>query len=476
MHIDLNNMNIFHKRNTIIYFIFCFVIALNSQCRKSELLTGSNVELTFSSDTILFDTLFTTIGSTTKYFKVYNSNNGKINITSIQLAQGTNSPYRINVNGEAGVSFENIEIEENDSIFIFVEVTIDPNNTNNPLIVEDSILFLTNNNLQKVVLNAWGQDAYFHVNEIITQDETWNNDKPHVIYNYCAVDSANTLIIPAGTTVHGHANATLLVYKSSLLVNGTLGSPVIFKQDRMEDYLLYDADSTAGQWRGIYFFEPLNSKIENAEIINATIGIQIDTATLNNKVKLANVKVQNSLFAGILTQGANVAAVNCLFGNAGQYSAYISIGGDVKFQHCTFGNYWQGQRNSPLFVFKDFYESNAGLQYRPFINAEFYNCIMYGNNENEFVMDTLGRDLSGEVPIVHFTNNLIKSEDSIDHPDFFTSCFLNNNPEFTNAPQWNFKIPTNSFSVDKGYLSNIIVDIDGNTRFNGNDLGCYEAY
>ena len=73
-------------------------------------------------------------------------------------------------------------------------------------------------------------------------------------------------------------------------------------------------------------------------------------------------------------------------------------------------------------------------------------------------------------------NNLIKSEDPIDHPDFFNSCFLNNNPEFINAPQWNFKIPTNSFSVDKGYLSNIIVDIDGNTRFNGNDLGCYEAY
>ena len=227
-------MNIFHKRNTIIYFIFCFVIALNSQCRKSELLTGSNVELTFSADTILFDTLFTTIGSTTKYFKVYNSNNGKINITSIQLAQGTNSPYRINVNGEAGVSFENIEIEENDSLFIFVEVTIDPNNTNNPLIVEDSIIFLTNNNLQKVVLNAWGQDAYFHVNEIITQDETWNNDKPHVIYGDIWVTNGAKLTINEGANLYLHNNSTLIIGDprndnitlgpGTLEINGTKGS------------------------------------------------------------------------------------------------------------------------------------------------------------------------------------------------------------------------------------------------------------
>ena len=53
--------------------------------------------------------------------------------------------------------------------------------------VEDSIMFLTNGNEQRVLLNAWGQDAYFHVKEIIVVDETWNNDKPHVIYNYCAV-------------------------------------------------------------------------------------------------------------------------------------------------------------------------------------------------------------------------------------------------------------------------------------------------
>ena len=161
-------MNSYKRSIFIIYLFLGTLIVLFNQCRKEHLITHNNAKLSFSTDTLLFDTLFTTIGSTTKYFKIYNPNNGKINITSIHLAQGTNSPFRINVNGDAGVLFENTELEENDSLFIFVEVTIDPNNTNNPLIIEDSIIFLTNGNLQKVVLNAWGQDAYFHVNEIAT--------------------------------------------------------------------------------------------------------------------------------------------------------------------------------------------------------------------------------------------------------------------------------------------------------------------
>ena len=179
-------------------------------CRKQNILTNSAADLDFSTDTILFDTIFTTVGSTTKYFKIYNNNNGIIEISSIELAGGINSPFRINVNGDAGVSFEDIQLEAGDSLFIFVEVTIDPNNSTNPLIVEDSVLFSTNGNFQKVILNAFGQDAHFHISEILTQDQTWTNDKPHVIYNYCIVDQGLTLTIDEGTSVHGHPNLSLI--------------------------------------------------------------------------------------------------------------------------------------------------------------------------------------------------------------------------------------------------------------------------
>ena len=444
-----------------------------SNCKKDKLLTNISATLEFSTDTVLFDTVFTTIGSTTKYFKIYNNNSGKLIISDIWLASGTQSQFRINVDGDTGVNFNEVEIEANDSLFVFVEVTVDPNNSNNPLVVEDSIMFFTNGMLQKVLLNAWGQDAYFHVNEILVVDETWNNDKPHVIYNYCAVDSAITLTIPAGTKVHGHNSARLLVYKGSLLVNGSVGNPVEFSQDRTADFLLYPADSVAGQWRGIYFIEPLTSSIDYAEIKNAVIGIQIDTAGNGTTVNLNSVKIDNSLFAGILTQGANVAAVNCLFGNSAQYSAVISIGGSVNFDHCTFGNYWSSTRNSGLFAFSDYYESGSTIQYRPFTTATFTNSIIYGNNDNEFVIDTLARSLAGSAPVFNFANCLIKTDMTIANANFFSNCATNSDPLFVDPSVWDYHVPSNSPAVGQAFGSTSGNDLDGNGRF-GNTIGCYE--
>ena len=265
-----------------------------------------------STDTLLFDTIFTTIGSTTKHFKCYNNYNGVLKISSLHLAMETNSPYRINVDGKSGVLFEEIELLPGDSIFIFVEVTIDPNGQNLPLVVEDKIIFNTNGNEHQVVLNAWGQDAYFHVNELV--EGQWLNDKPHVIYGVAAVgfpnlDSGKTLSIDPGTIIHGHANSVLYVYKSSLEVNGTLNDPVVFQQDRMEDYLLYPADSVAGQWRGIYFFQPNQSSITHTEIKNAVVGIQIDTLQNNQFVVLNKVRINNSLYSNLLTQGGMLLQV-----------------------------------------------------------------------------------------------------------------------------------------------------------------------
>ena len=104
--------------------------------------------------------------------------------------------------------------------------------------------------------------------------------------------------------MHGHYNSTLYIYKSSLVVNGTLNDPVIFQQDRTEDYLLYPADSVSGQWRGIYFSSALSSNITHAEIKNAVIGVQIDTFTLNQTVELNKIKINNSLYANIFNSGS----------------------------------------------------------------------------------------------------------------------------------------------------------------------------
>ncbi len=447
-----------------------------SNCKKEKLNLSSSTKVQFSQDTILFDTLFTTIGSTTKRFKIYNTLNQRVNISNIWLDQGTQSMFRINVDGIAGVNFENVEIPAKDSLFVFVEVTIDPNNGTTPMVVEDKIRFLTNGNAQEVVLNAWGQDAYFHVSEIISSSTTWANDKPHVIYNYCAVDSNVTLNIPGGTNVYGHSQATFLIYKGALNCNGSLGNPVTFQQDRVEDFILSPSDSVTGQWRGIRFFEPQASQLDYVEIKNALIGIQIDTAQVGQFVQLNAVQVHNCSYAGILSQGANIKAVNSLFGNSGLYSAFISIGGDVDFDHCTFGNHWQSQRNSALFVFKNYYEdANEVIHYRPFFNAEFTNSIFYGLNDNEVFLDTLDRGIAGvNAPSVLLMNCLVKLEDGITDETIFANCYANTDPEFENPNSWEFNVSSSSFVKGKSNNSSTTIDILGNARSIPATLGCYE--
>ncbi len=88
-----------------------------------------NAKLSFSTDTVHFDTVFTTIGSTTLQFRFYNNNNNAVK-TTIQLAGGNQSNFRLNIDGLAANSLTDYEIRANDSAFIFVEVNIDPQNSN----------------------------------------------------------------------------------------------------------------------------------------------------------------------------------------------------------------------------------------------------------------------------------------------------------------------------------------------------------
>lgn len=468
-------MKLKNKIQISLFVIMAFAIMALTNCRKNTIITDASANINFSADTLLFDTIFTTIGSTTKYFKIYNNNAQKIIVSRIELEQGTNSMFRINVDGDAGVSFNELEIAANDSAFVFVEVTIDPNGGTIPLVVEDKIHFTTNGNVSSVILNAFGQDAYFHVNEIITADETWPTDKPHVIYNYCAVDSSIKLTLLAGTQVHGYNNALLYIYKGSLESQGVLGNEVVFTQARSEDFLLAQADSTAGQWRGIYFLAPKQSYLNYTRISNATIGIQVDTLSVNDSVRLENVRIDNSSFAALVTQGGNIYANSCIFGNSGSYSAYISIGGSAYFDHCTFANYFPGQRNTALFVVKDYYEASANnIQYRPFNKMILKNSIVFGPNETEIVFDTLSRVLTAQAPEFFIQNTLIKSEDPVANTEFFESCWRNLDPGFADTFYWDFHTNSSAPVDNKGTSTTPINDLDGNSRLlSGNDLGSY---
>ena len=77
-----------------------------------------------SAPVMKFDTVFTTTGSVTQSFKIFNTNNQKLLLSSVKLMGGSASAYHINTNGQPGPEARDIEIAANDSIYIFVSLTI----------------------------------------------------------------------------------------------------------------------------------------------------------------------------------------------------------------------------------------------------------------------------------------------------------------------------------------------------------------
>ncbi|MBI9052188.1 MAG: hypothetical protein JEY96_00125 [Bacteroidales bacterium] len=463
------------NKNTLIIITLLIVFAFLS-CEKDEFNSSPNIKLEFSKDTILFDTIFTTIGSATKQFTVRNPYNRSIKISSIKLAGGSTSPYRLNIDGYSGNTLNNIELRKKDSIYIFVEITVDPNGSNLPMVVNDSIVFSFNGTQQDINLLAFGQDVHKIDGEIIG-NEHWTADKPYLVYNSMLVDTLSTLTIDPGAILHFHKNSRLLV-KGTIKANGTFASPIIFQGDRLE----HDYDDIPGQWDGIWLIRGSKDNIFNfTEIKNAIIGIQVDTLANLSKptLQLTNSKILNMTSVGIYAQGSTIYAYNNVIANCGQIAVALTIGGSYEFYHTTIANYWEySTRTTPSVLLNNYYlDVNNNVQVRPIEKAIFSNCIIYGSKESELIID---KD-DNTVLNFSFDHSLIKvnQEQVDDFPSSFTQNILNENPKFKDYNSNDYELDTLSVAKDYGdkeigLMFQFDIQLNNRTLDNGPDLGAFE--
>ena len=439
-----------------------------SSCGKHVILSKNN--LSFSKDTVVFDTVFTTIGSTTQQFKIYNKDSKTIKIDEIELMGGTNSKFSMNVDGLQGTQIKDLYIEGGDSLFVFVEVTLDPNGTNLPMVIEDSIRFKSNEKNQFVKLAAWGQDAYFHYKDL--NEGIWPNDKPHVIYGYAAIDSAKTLNIQAGTNIYMHKNAILYVYKSTLNIQGTLGNEVVIQGDRLEQ----DYQNVSGQFYGIYFQQARPCTIDYAIIKNGTSGVHLydeDPTNSDYTLTMTNTIIKNQARYGVfIFAGARVKAENCIIAKNGTHALFVLQGGDFNFNHCNLLGY--GSSTNPAVGISNHYTDNAaGQTYVSSINeGKLYNCVVAGNQTTEFAMDTI--QMSGVVLNFDFKNTLLQSEEIYTDAFYDASVLWNGTPLFTNPTEFDFTFGSNSALQGNGINTSVVTDIQGNPRNNPPDIGAIE--
>lgn len=476
--------------------LLLLVILLFTFCRKDAISTDPSDKLTFSTDTLSFDTVFTTLGSTTKSFLLYNKQNQRLSISSIRLAGGNASPFRMNVDGISGKEINDLEIWANDSLYVFVEVTINPNDVNTPFVVEDSIFFETNGNLQKVNLVAWGQNAHFFgpgtPNGYLvasTGDTTWTNDKPYVVFDGVIIDSLKQLSIDPGCRVYMH-NGAIMYVKGSLKVNGGTDSTqiVTFTGTRLEDYY----DGIPGQWGGIYLLSAsYDNEVKGALIKNALFGIRVDSVAVNNRPNLiiGNSTIRDVFDSGIIGLSTGIVGYNCLIYNCGRHNLQFEYGGQYTFVQSTFANYSNAiinHRDPIIRIGNYFPDENNTLNIFPYTQSNFTNCIIYGTEKEEVLLDD-GVDGGDPNFVTNFTRCLLKTERQADNP-IFTDCLLNpafQDTLFVNTFERDFRPNDDSpcinaglsnYQLDLGFtIISLNTDLLGNTRSDDAwDIGCYE--
>lgn len=454
----------------------CLLTILIS-CRKDSFITSADARVTITADTLKYDTVFVTAGSTYRTFKIINENNQKIRLSSLKLMGGAGSVFKMNVDGTPGTQFSNIEIGANDSLYVFAQVNVNPSAANLPFILRDSIEVSFNGNKRLVQLEAWGQNAHFFRDKVVAVNETWNNDLPYVLLGSLLINANQTLTINKGCRIYVHADAPIVV-NGSLVVNGLKDTAdrVYFRGDRLDEpYRDYPAS-----WPGI-FFQPgsKDNVFTYADIRNAyqAVALQDPSPNVNPKLILNECVIDNAYDAGIISLNSSVRARNCLVSNCGK-NLFLVKGGDYQFTHCTVVTYANRfiDHRDPVLVVSNFISVN-NTPVTANLNAVFRNCIFWG--DNGLVNDEVVVAKSGATTFnVNFDYNLWKVQTT---PANITSNQLINNqsPQFdsvnTSRNYYDFRLKASSPALNKGINAGIATDLDGKPRPVGlPDLGCFE--
>lgn len=483
------------------YFLFLSAIFL-SFCQKEKFTSDPSDQLGFSSDTLRFDTVFTQLGSATRFFKIYNPHKKSIRISKIYLENGAVSRFNLNVDGISGDEQRDLEIAPNDSMYLFAEVTVNPNDDSSPFVITENLVFETNGNVQKVVLEAFGQNANYipsrfgaggavgfgcNGGEII-----WNDPKPYVIYGILVIDSC-TLRIAKGTRVYVHGGLgkfvdgegvtqryndgfIAFVGQGKLIVEGELDAPVIFEGDRLEP----EFEDDAGQWTGLWLQSGTTGhRIEHCIVRNSIIGVRADSAV---DLTLRNTQIYNTASSGLIGIHANILAENCLFHSNTGFGIQLEYGGNYDFNYCTVGSY--GVDGEALRMGNALcLDPSCGLFVSNKLQARFQNCILMGSRADQITLfDRLDDPSQFDYQL---KNCIVRVKDLLKetaYPDFLDHCQPCLNADgldtiFVDVNKRDFHLDTlnslaNRYAIP---LPGIPQDLDGKTRDAlMPDAGCFE--
>ena len=459
------------------YYIYILLILSLFACNKYNNYQSGN--LTFSNDTVFFDTIFTQIGSTTKKFKVYNETDSQVLIDKIYVSKGDASIFRLNIDGYESNAVDDIIIDANDSMYVFVEVTINP--AKDDLVESDSLIFISGDIIQRVQLLAVGRDVNL-INGERLETQTWTADKPYLIYNSVLVDTLQTLTLEPGVEIYSHRYSYFLV-KGTLIADGTKDLPILFRGDRIDNDYYTDKP---GQWQGIVFLPgSFDNYLNYVTVSEGFYGVAVDSSINLSSPTLFinNSTIWHSSYIGIYGGNTSILVCNSIIADCGVHNVGLFYSGEYNFLNSTIqNNYKYSPRSSPAVGFQNFWIDDQNQAHHVGnISAYFANCIIYGGLDNEFIAHSyIANTISYK-----FENCLMKLDLEINDTSSngFMNCIVNVDSIYVNQNNYNYHLSEISAARKKGstniintYLTLLEFDMDRTKRLTDYhaDIGALE--
>lgn len=478
----------------------CLALTGLASClREENFYEEGDIQLKFSADTLRFDTVFTTQGSSTRSIKIYNPVQSPIRISSIKLKDQDASFFRMNVDGIPGNEIRDVEILGGDSIYLFVEVTIDPDQpaSLSPFIITEAILLETNGVQQQIVLEAWGQNAIYIPNSSNSKglarltcdnlDVVWDDPRPYVIFGVLLVDSC-TLRIKEGVRVHFHGGVVqnagsvytdgfLYTQKDGVLsIEGTAENPVIFRTDRLESGF----KDLPGQWGGIRLGpDSRGHTFRHVRIFNPVVGVLVDS---NATLDIAYAEIGYTSGSGLVSYAGNIQADNVLIHDNGRQGVQLLLGGDHRFRYCTlanFNNTAEALQASNIYCLDPLCSESYQLPLR----MRWTNCIVTGNQKDEITLIDASNGSAGWFDYL-FTHSVVRVDELLKDdqwPDFLDNCtsclrFQFGDRLFLDQGMDDYHLDSLAIARGQGTpIPELPFDLDGVLRDPiSPDIGCYE--
>ncbi len=488
------------RKKYIFAIVFLFSAILYHSCQRDFEYFEGKAKVYASVDTLLFDTVFTSIGSATRIIKLYNDESKPVQL-DVFLEKGASSFYRINVDGIKGPMVKGVEILPNDSIYIFAEVTIDPNKpqSDSPFVIEENLIINQSGNSVKVLLTSWGQNANYiskagQIGLLSCEKGSlvFADPKPYVVYGILVIDDCH-VILPKGTRLHVHGGIAftpdrtsvyndgqiIILPDAKLTSEGTAENPVIIQGSRLEP----EYADIPGQWGGLRFIGSKGSDLKYTIIKNSIVGMVIDSGS---QVTIANSSIFNTSSSGIFTFNGALNATNSLVHRNGGHAVQMTYGGKYNFTYCTFASF-NNQReaiaanNKKCLNLDEDITCSVLVDVKP-LDLTMTNCIISGNNTDEISFLNHTRDNPANFKY-NLTNCVVRVDELLmtnRWPNFFDNCkdCLNQKSSdklFLKIDNKDYRLDTISIAREKALpLSNIKIDLAGKNRKTKPDIGCFE--